>query len=222
MFGDDYSTAKYPIEKLGKYMTTLVDFNANGSYEKLDSNVKMHDEPNYAWMVRTTNLETKNYTNIKYIDKKAFELLSKSKIYGNELIMSKIGSAGKIYLMPKIDKPASLSRNAFMMRFDENKVNMNYLFYMLSTDFGTADIKSRTRGAVTKTITKDETRDIRYIDAPITVQNKFASFVEQIDKLKFINKRQIWIETILITRFFLKKNKKFFVRQKVYCDIKSF
>ena len=185
MFGDDYSTAKYPIEKLGKYMTTLVDFNANGSYEKLDSNVKMHDEPNYAWMVRTTDLETKNYTNIKYIDKKAYELLSKSKIYGNELIMSKIGSAGKIYLMPKIDKPASLGRNAFMMRFDENKVNMNYLFYMLSTDFGTADIMSRTRGAVTKTITKDETRDIRYIDAPITVQNKFASFAEQIDKLKF-------------------------------------
>lgn len=186
MFGDDYSNAKYPIEKLGKYMTTLVDFNANGSYEKLDSNVKMHDEPNYAWMVRTTDLETQNYTDIKYIDKKAYELLSKSKIYGNELIMSKIGSAGKIYLMPKIDKPASLGRNAFMMRFDENKVNMNYLFYMLSTDFGTADIMSRTRGAVTKTITKDETRDIRYIDAPITVQNEFASFVEQIDKSKFV------------------------------------
>lgn len=185
MFGDDYSTAKYPIEKLGKYMTTLVDFNANGSYDKLDSNVKMHDEPNYAWMVRTTDLETQNYTDIKYIDKNAYELLSKSKIYGNELIMSKIGSAGKIYLMPKIDKPASLGRNAFMMRFDENKVDMNYLFYMLSTDFGTADIMSRTRGAVTKTITKDETRDIRYIDAPITVQNEFASFVEQIDKLKF-------------------------------------
>ena len=187
MFGESYETARYPIAPLGKYMTTLVDFNANGSYEKLDSNVVMYDEPNYAWMVRTTDLESANYIDVKYIDKKAYELLSKSKIFGNELIMSKIGSAGKIYLMPKINKPASLGRNAFMMRFDEAKVNMKYLFQMLSTDFGTSDIMGRTRGAVTKTITKDETRSIKYIDAPIELQNEFASFVEQIDKSKFIN-----------------------------------
>lgn len=181
MFGDNYNIAKYPIEGLGKYMTTLVDFNANGSYEKLDKNVVMYNEPNYAWMVRTIDLESKNFNDIKYIDEKAYELLSKSKVFGNELIMSKIGSAGKIYLMPKINYPASLGRNAFMMRFDEAKINMKYLFQMLSTDFATNDIMSKTRGAVTKTITKDEVRKIKYIDAPIELQNDFASFVEQID-----------------------------------------
>ena len=61
------------------------------------------------------------------ISRGTYEMLSKTKLYGNELIMCKIGSAGKIYLMPEIGKPATLARNAFMMRFDENKINMIYL-----------------------------------------------------------------------------------------------
>ena len=42
------------------------------------------------------------------------------------------------------------------------------------------------------------------------------------NKLKFINKKLFLIETLLIARFFLKKEKKFFVRQKIYYAIKSF
>ena len=53
-------------------------------------------------------------------------LLAKSKIYGGEIIMNKIGSAGKIYLMPQINMPASLGRNAFMFRYDEH-INVKFL-----------------------------------------------------------------------------------------------
>jgi HK97 family phage portal protein len=64
-------------------MTTLTDFSANGSYELLDSNVIMYDEPNYAVMVRTTDLESGDLTSeAKYIDKAAYELLGKSKLFG--------------------------------------------------------------------------------------------------------------------------------------------
>ena len=82
---------------MGDYMTVLTDFSSNGSYKTLDSGVTMYDEPNYAWMVRTTDLESGDMTAIKYIDEEAYELLAKSKIYGGEIIMNKIGSAGKIY-----------------------------------------------------------------------------------------------------------------------------
>ena len=82
---------------MGEYITTLTDFNANGSYRTLDTAVTMYDEPNYAWMVRTTDLETGDMSSIKYIDKKAYKLLAKSKIFGKEIIMNKIGSAGISY-----------------------------------------------------------------------------------------------------------------------------
>ena len=186
MFGDPVINDKnWIIDTLGNYMTTLTDFSANGSYELLDSNVVMYDEPNYAIMVRTTDLESGDLTSgVKYIDEAAYKLLDKSKLFGGELIMNKIGSAGKIYIMPHIDQPASLGRNAFMFRFDE-RINMKYLYFLLSSDYGTNEIQQYVRGAVTKTITKDSTRAIKIIVPPIDLQNQFATFVEQNDKLKF-------------------------------------
>lgn len=189
MFGDPNSNEKeWTVSTLGEYMTLLTDFSANGSYELLDSNVVMYDEPNYAVMVRTTDLEAGNLTDgVKYIDQTAYELLSKSKLYGGELIMNKIGSAGKIYIMPQIDKPASLGRNAFMFRFDD-RINMFYLYALLSSDYGIKEIQQYVRGAVTKTITKDSTRSIRVIVPPIELQEQFAAFVEQTDKSKYHGK----------------------------------
>ena len=187
IFGDPVTNPKgWKIDQLGSYMTTLTDFSANGSYELLDSNVVMYDEPNYAVMVRTIDLEAGNLDNgVKYIDQKAYELLSKSKLYGGELIMNKIGSAGKIYIMPHIGKPASLGRNAFMFRFDE-RINMVFLYALLTSDYGTVEIQQYVRGAVTKTITKASTKAIRIIVPPIELQNRFATFVEQTEKTKLI------------------------------------
>lgn len=192
MFGDPNSNEKgWTVSTLGEYMTLLTDFSANGSYELLDSNVVMYDEPNYAVMVRTTDLEAGNLTDgVKYIDRTAYELLSKSKLYGGELIMNKIGSAGKIYIMPQIDKPASLGRNAFMFRFDD-RINMVYLYALLSSDYGTKEIQQYVRGAVTKTITKESTRSIRVIVPPIELQSQFAAFVKQVDKSKFEIKQSL-------------------------------
>ena len=185
MFGDPIlNNKKWIVDSLGAYMTVLTDFSANGSYELLDNNVVMYDEPNYAIMVRTTDFENGDFTsNLKYIDQTAYELLSKSKLFGGELIMNKIGSAGKIYIMPNLNYPASLGRNAFMFRFND-QINTTFLYYLLTSDYGTKEIQQYVRGAVTKTITKDSTRKIKIIVPPIESQNQFADFVTQVEKQK--------------------------------------
>lgn len=184
MFGDPYINSKGFVKApMGNYITVLTDFSANGSYKKLDSNVKMTDTPEYAWMVRTIDLESGNMDSIKYIDKKAYELLSKSKIFGGEIIMNKIGSAGKVYLMPEISFPASLGRNAFLFRYDE-RINVKYLYHLLISKYGTSEIQRYVQGAVTKTITKDSVRAIEIIVPDIDLQNQFAEFVEHVEKNK--------------------------------------
>ena len=184
MFGDPVNNEKGFVKApMGDYMTLLTDFSSNGSYKTLDSGVTMYDEPNYAWMVRTTDLESGDMDSIKYIDEQAYELLAKSKIFGGEIIMNKIGSAGKIYLMPKIDMPASLGRNAFMFRYDD-RINVKFLYYLLTSDYGQREIQQYVRGAVTKTITKNDARAVLIIVPPIELQNEFEQFVEQVDKSK--------------------------------------
>ncbi|PNH17940.1 hypothetical protein B6K86_09980 [Lachnospiraceae bacterium] len=186
MFGNPANNEKGFIKApMGDYMTVLTDFSSNGSYKTLDSGVTMYDEPNYAWMVRTTDLESGDMTAIKYIDEEAYELLAKSKIYGGEIIMNKIGSAGKIYLMPQIDMPASLGRNAFMFRYDE-RINVKFLYHLLTSEYGQREIQQYVRGAVTKTITKNDVRAVLIIVPPIELQNEFELFVEQVDKSKAV------------------------------------
>lgn len=186
MFGNPVNNEKGFVKApMGDYMTLLTDFSSNGSYKTLDSGVTMYDEPNYAWMVRTTDLESGDMTSIKYIDENAYELLAKSKIYGGEIIMNKIGSAGKIYLMPQIDMPASLGRNAFMFRYDD-RINVKFLYHLLTSEYGQREIQQYVRGAVTKTITKNDVRAVLIMVPPIELQNEFEAFVKQVDKSKVV------------------------------------
>lgn len=192
MFGDPQENEKKWIkDNMGNYLSLLTDFSANGSYAKLDSIVKMYDEPNYAYMVRTTDLEKKDFINdVKYIDENAYNTLEKSKIYGNEIIMCKIGSAGKVYLMPVLDKPVSLGRNAFMFRYNDN-INPKFIYFLLTSEYGKNEINQYVRGAVTKTITKDDVRKVKIIVPPIELQNKFEKYIELIDKQKSICNKEI-------------------------------
>ena len=170
---------------MGEHIRLLTDFSANGSYKILDSKVIMYDEPNYAYMVRTIDLENKEYKNkVKYITKETYEFLSKSKVYPNDIIMNKIGSAGKVYIMPDLGIPVTLGRNAFLIRFNDNILPI-YIYYLLTSDYGKKQIQKSIRGAVTKTITKDDVRKIKISVPPIDLQNKFSEIVKQIDKQKF-------------------------------------
>lgn len=169
-------------KRLGEIITVLTDFNANGSYAKLDSNVKMYDKPNYAIIVRTTDLERNDFEHgVKYVDKKAYEMLSKSVIYGNEIIMNKIGSAGKIYLMPCLNRPATLARNAFLLRFNELS-DVRYIFSYLQSAEGFASIMKHVHGAVTKTITKDEVRSIEIPLPPLSEQQEIVAHLDALQE----------------------------------------
>ena len=186
MFGDPQFNEKGFVKApMGLYLTVLTDFSSNGSYKTLDNGVVMYEEPNYAWMVRTTDLETGDMSSVKFIDKEAYELLSKSKVYGGEIIMNKIGSAGKIYMMPKVEMPASLGRNAFLFRYDD-RINTRFLYELLSSPYGEAEINQYVRGAVTKTITKDDVRSVMIIVPPRELQDAFAEFTSQVDKSKSV------------------------------------
>lgn len=186
MFGDPKSNDKNWIKApMGDYMTVLTDFSSNGSYKTLDSKVVMYDEPKYAYMVRTTDLENDDYkNNVKYITEEAYNFLSKSKVYPDDIIMNKIGSAGKVYIMPDVGMPVSLGRNAFLFRYNDDIVPL-FIYYLLKSEYGTNEISQYVRGAVTKTITKDDARKVKIIVPPIELQNKFADIVKQIDKQKY-------------------------------------
>lgn len=107
------------IGKLGDVIQVLTDYHANGSYEILKQHVELLDTPDYALMIRSTNFEKNDFSNdLKYITKEAYDFLKKSQLFGDEVLMGKIGNAGKVYYMKDLNRPMSLAMNLFAMRFD--------------------------------------------------------------------------------------------------------
>jgi len=186
MFGDIKTNDKnWEIKKFHEIISILTDYHANGSYKILKDNVELLDFKEYALMIRTTDLENNNFIKgVKYINEKAYNFLKKTKIFGGELIINKIGSAGNVYLMPYLNIPVSLGMNQFMIRLKKDYSNIFY-YKLLTTEYYTNVIKSNVQGAVTKTITKEAIKNIDIIIPPIELQNKFAERIEKIEKLSF-------------------------------------
>ncbi len=157
---------------LGDLIDLLSDYHANGSYETLKKHVELLDEPSYACMIRTTNFEKDNFdTLMKYITKEAYEFMEKSKLYGDEILINKIGNAGSVYLMPKLQRPASLAMNLFMLRLNE-KVSSKYVYYHLLSGFSEKDIKQFVRGVATKSIDKKSINSLKIALPPFDEQKE--------------------------------------------------
>ena len=185
MFGSDFAKeGKWKIILFGEVIKDLSDYHANGSYESLKEVVVLKKEVDFALMVRTTDLENNSFSeDCNYIDERAYKYLTKSKIFGGEIIINKIGSAGKVYLMPYLNRPVSLGMNAFLLRFTE-AVNNIYVYYLLTSKYGADSISRHVKGAVTKTITKDAVRSIAIPLPPLKLQTQFAHIVEKTEALK--------------------------------------
>ena len=207
IFGDIKTNDKnWEIKKFHEIISILTDYHANGSYKILKDNVELLDFKEYALMIRTTDLENNNFIQgVKYINEKAYNFLKKTKIFGGELIINKIGSAGNVYLMPYLNIPVSLGMNQFMIRLKKDYSNIFY-YKLLTTEYYTNVIKSNVQGAVTKTITKEAIKNIDIIIPPIELQNKFAERTEKIEKLKFEIEKSIEIAqnlyNSLISKYF--------------------
>lgn len=159
-FGKKFLEAYQKIKSINnttieKELKVLTDFHSNGSYETISKNFKLLDEKDYAYMVRTTDLETNNFSEkVKYISKSTYDFLSKSKVFGQEVLINKIGSPGRTYIMPKLDMPVSLGMNLFLLRLKGKNIDENTLYLFLNSEIGRNIIQRKVNGTVPLTIDK--------------------------------------------------------------------
>lgn len=185
MFGDpafnpyqwDEITFKDAIEYIG-------DIGSNGSNAVVTKNLQMSDQEDYALMVRTVNLSSNNFTdNVRYVSKETYNFFKKSKVFGGELIMNKIGSAGLFWIMPNLERPVSLGLNQLLIRI-KKEIPIAFIYHFYSTQFGKIKILNSLRGATTKSITKTAVNELPLLFPPENLQNKFANIAEKIEGIK--------------------------------------
>ena len=114
-------------------MANVTDYVANGSFATLRENVHYLDKAGFAILVRladyTNNFDSSRFV---YIDEHAYNFLSKSKLYGGEIIMSNVGSIGKSFICPILSMPMSLAPNSIVINTPNNKF---YFYFFNSPSF---------------------------------------------------------------------------------------
>ena len=168
-----------PNKQMIEIVDVLTDFSANGSYKSIANNFKLLDYNSYAYMVRTTDLESSNYTqDVKYIDEASYNFLGKSKIYGGEILINKIGNPGRVYHMPKLKRPVSLGMNLFMLRISENNdFTEEYIWAYLNSKFGKMMINRKVNGSVPLTIDKIAIKTLYIPDFGKEFQTKITTAI---------------------------------------------
>lgn len=122
----------WTYKKLGE-VANVTDYVANGSFATLRENVHYLDKAGFAILVRladyTNNFDSSRFV---YIDEHAYNFLSKSKLYGGEIIMSNVGSIGKSFICPILSMPMSLAPNSIVINTPNNKF---YFYFFNSPSF---------------------------------------------------------------------------------------
>ena len=174
--------------KLGDYIETLTDYHSGGSYKTLKENTKILHKPDYAVMIRTLNFERNDFKNdLIYCDKQSYDFLNYSHVNENDILMNKIANPGSIYIMPHTNYKCTCGMNLFLIRF--KNINQRYMYYVMKNF--EEYIKSKAHGTTTKTITKEEVRNLEFkIHDTIEEQNKIEKILTNIDT-KIENNNQI-------------------------------
>lgn len=181
------------VFKLSDLTDEITDYVAAGSFSALKENVCVSSEPDYAIYVRLTDLRKGlGHSEQKYVDKGSYEFLTKSNLYGREILFANIGAnVGEVWMMPQINGRATIAPNMIIIRANNLNVFPEYLHSYFNSAIGLRQIDKIIAGSGHPKINKTELRSLLALVPPIEEQKKIADIINCIDgKLNILHQRK--------------------------------
>lgn len=181
-FKDFEKDGEWKIKEFGDLINILSDYTANGSFASLKENVTYYSSLEYAVLVRTTDLDKKIFTPQRFTDKRGYEFLSKTSLFGNEIVMANVGSIGKVFRVPYYDRPMTLAPNTYVLKFNDF-VDEDFVYQlMLRTEFE-HKLLSMVGSSTLMAINKSNLRSIKVSIPKKDEQQKIAKCLSSLDAL---------------------------------------
>lgn len=170
----------FKLMKNSKLPMVVTDYVANGSFASLKANVKLYQEDNYAYFIRNTDLKSGTFE--VFVDKHSYDFLSKSTLYGGEIIISNVGDVGSVFLCPKLNKPMTLGNNIIMLRPEQNSLKY-YLYIWFKWLYGQALIQGIKGGSAQPKFNKTDFKNLPIYLPDDNLLEKFHKIVEPMFEL---------------------------------------
>lgn len=185
----------FKLLKNGELPLVVTDYVANGSFASLKANVTLYQEPNYAYFIRNTDLKSGTFE--VFVDEHSYNFLSKSTLYGGEIIISNVGDVGSVFLCPKLDKPMTLGNNIIMLRPEQENLRY-YLYIWFKWLYGQSLIQGIKGGSAQPKFNKTDFKNLPIFLPPDDLLEQFHQIVKPMFEL--INENNTENQSLTRTR----------------------
>lgn len=173
---------------VGEIFEVVTDYVANGSFKSLKDNVN-YVEDGYAALIRLVDYRNNFKNSLQYIDKKSYDFLSKTKLYGGEIVISNVGAnAGTIFRVPKLGIPMSLGPNTVTINTSE-KITNDYYYYYFQSHNGQNLIHSIISGSAQPKFNKTDFKNLSVPYPSIKEQKEIVDILSTLDKKIELNSK---------------------------------
>ena len=170
--------ANWQLSKIKDETTIVTDYVANGSFASLAEHVQYKKDEDYAVLIRLADYTNNFNKDFVFIDENAYNFLSKSKLYGGEIIISNVGAVGVVFRCPYLKYKMSLAPNSIMVKF---KGDNDFYFYWLKSRFGQHMLHSIVTGSAQPKFNKTNFKDMVVPVPPIEVQRRIGELLKSFD-----------------------------------------
>ena len=176
--------------RINNYVQKVTDFVASGSFASLRENVKYYKEENYALMVKTQDFQNNFSKDLTFTDKHGYNFLENSNLDGGELVLANVGSIGKVFIVPKLNRPMTLAPNSIMVRFFY-EAHLQWFLKLFQSSFGLELLLSISSATAIKKFNKTDFKTLLIPLPPLEEQqrivdkiNSFEPLLERYDKVE--------------------------------------
>ena len=166
--------------KLGEVFDIVTDYVANGSFESLRNNVRTYEKDNFAYMIRLQDASNSWKGPWLYTDEKGYNFLSKSRLFKDDILMSNVGTVGRFFQVPELDRPMTLAPNSVLIRSTSS--NNQFLYFMMLTANIQDQITMRKTPGVQDKINKTDFKKVIATLPALSEQEAIGSFFQDLDK----------------------------------------
>lgn len=177
--GNDYP--EWVEETIPQIIQLITDYVANGSFAAIRENVTYSSVEDYAYVIRLQDASANWKGPFVYTNENAYDFLKKTSLFENDIIMSNVGTVGKFFKVPKMDKPMTLGPNALLFRSESN--DMNFLYFYLNSKFFKKKLKRIITPGVQSKVNKTDLKKIAIKMPKLKEQEKIGDFFSRLDEI---------------------------------------
>ena len=180
MFGDPYNNTKYPYKNVGEFTTVTSGGTPDRKNNEYWKNGKI------PW-VKTTELQNNELTEVEeFITQKGLDESSAKMMPKGTLLIAMYGQ-GKTRGMTAYLGIEASTNQACACILPSKEINQRYLWYYFILSYD--KLRDLAKGGNQPNLNGNMIKSFPVLMPPIDMQNKYVSFVQQIDKSKF----EIWL-----------------------------